>query len=260
MQNGAILEYSDRVTRLLADASYRPVPVTPGGADMYRPMTQSPGAEFNPDAPFTVCYLVGWSPELQEQRKAWEQLATASQHSVRLTYPEANVVTLDIGNVTKGESFPLLAAQYYALLRRSIRGNIVFLDTDVLAYNRFDMFALDFDVGLTDCDDLWPMQPFNAGVMFSKDTPGAQRYWDTAAEVAWALPSNFAPWYAYQIGLRTAYDMHKGETEFVIFPHEQFNFTPERDLEQTDAFFVHSRGMRKNLQFDYIRKLIARHA
>jgi len=259
MDNGAILDYSGRIREKLRGSAYRPVPKIPGGIDMYQPIpAPAPGPDFDPAAPFTACYVLAWSKEMEAERKAWENLIATAQTSIKLTYPGANVLTSDLGSISQGVAFPIVVAQVYAVFRRSVRGNLMFLDADVLAYNRTDPFALDFDVGLTDCEDLWPMQPFNAGVQFVKDTPGAQLFCDTAAELAAACPGNMQPWYAYQLAMRIAYDMLKDRVKFVVFPYDRFNFTPESDFEETDAYFVHSRGQRKALQFEYFRRLKAR--
>lgn len=257
MTPGAIQEYSDRIKQRLRGSSYRPVPHDPRGIDMYVP-SEIRGDNVRADAPFTFCSALAWSPEMKEQRGAWESLAKTAHTSWAITYPDANAVHVDVGDVARGAVFPLIASQMYAKYRRSIRGNLCLVDLDVLAYRPADMFAVDFEVGLTDCDDLWPGQPFNAGVQFYKDTPGAQKFCDTVAEITWAIPGNMDPWYSYQLATRVAYDMLKHEVNFVIFPHDRYNFTPTDGFVETDAYFVHSRGDRKNMQFDYYKRLVER--
>jgi len=257
MKAGAIKDYSDRVKRLLWDAHYRPVSYDPKGIDPYTPAKLE--GEYNADAPFTVATVQAWSPELEREPEAWKSLFATAKHSWALTYPTANHVHIEAGTIPSGKVFPIVAAQTYAKLRRSVRGNLIIADLDVIAYHPTNPFEMEFDVGLTDCDDLWPSQPFNAGVLFLRDTPAAQDFCDTCAQITTAIPGNIDPWYMYQIAMRIAYDMLRETTEFMVFPHAEYNFTPEDVFEETDAFFVHSRGQRKNLQYEYYKRLLARH-
>lgn len=253
---GAIERYTKRVTDLLRGTSYRPVPTAIGGTDCYGTLAGAPTP--GPDVPFVACNIISWGADMDKEKEAWDQMIKNHKISLAITHPTASIISMQ-GPPDVGRGFPLIMAQNYAKLRRSIRGNLAFFDVDIVAYNPCDPFDEDFDIGLTDCDDLWPMQPFNAGVQFVKDTPGAQKYLDMVMEMTFAIPGNMDPWYCQQISMGTVYHMLKNEVKFAIFPHEKYNFTPAGlSFEETDAYFVHARGPRKNLHYEYTKRLVER--
>jgi len=202
-------------------------------------------------APYTFVSLFVWTPKVEQQRLGWEKLIQGHKLAANITHPKAAVMQSTFKLDDDFNLVPGLASQYYAKMRRSVAGNIVFTDVDVVAYRPCDPFQHDFDVGLTDCADQWPSMPFNAGVMFARDTPKAQEFYDTAMEATMQFPANMNPWYAYQVGLRTAYDMLKHRVNFRTFPHALFNYVPEI-VAPTDAYFVHLKGQRKNMMREYI--------
>ena len=256
MSPGAIAAYTERVRTLLRDSSYRPVPAEAGGDNPY---VLFPTQQSGPGISFVVAYLFAMTPEMEAEKEAWLQMVRNFNLSFGLTHPTCAIAALKAPAVKDGRHFPLAMAKTYAQVRRSMRGNLLFADVDIVAYNPCDPFENDFDVGLTDCDDLWQQQPFNAGIQFYKDTPAAQKYLDTVMEIAWCIPGNSDPWYAQQIAMGIAYHMLKDEVNFKVFPHERYNFTPEGlRYERTDAYFVHARGPRKNLHFEYTKALVER--
>lgn len=255
MSDGAIKAYSDRIAEMLVKQEFKPVPEDALGLQPYERLdVQGNDLSF----PFTTCYVFGWAPEIEKERKAWEQMVHNFKASLAYTYPTSKVCNIDL-TLDNPRQFPLFMAQAYAKFRRSLRGNLLMADVDIVAYNPADPFSEDFDVGLTDCEDLWPMMPFNAGVQFYKDTPGAQKYLDLVMQLACAMPSNTDHWYMQQLAMSQAFHMLKDEVKFLIFPYEEYNFTPLSNMyEETDAYFVHARGQRKNLHVEYVKQLAKR--
>lgn len=179
----------------------------------------------------------------------WQFLVQGFRLAIGTLYPTAAVATVNFQ--TDRQYVPMIGTQAYAKLRRTFRGNMIFLDPDVICYRRCDPFDADFDVGLTDSKETWPIMPFNAGVQFYKDTPGAQKYLDTVMEIAHDIPQGIAPWYTNQQAMRLAYEMLKGEVKFKIFPHQLYNFSPDL-VAPTDAYFVHLKGERKKMVREYL--------
>jgi hypothetical protein len=97
--------------------------------------------------------------------------------------------------------------------------------------------------------------PFNAGVQFYKDTPGAQKYLDTVMEIAHDIPQGVAPWFVNQMAMRLAYEMLRGEIKVKIFPHALYNFVPDI-VQPTEAYFVHLKGQRKSMVREYLRPVL----
>ena len=246
-----IERHSAEVRELLKDASYKRIDGTKGGYDPYS-STDSPAPP--PIGPFTFMWGFSWTPQIEPQRQGWKSLIQGFKLALAATYPQYGVANVEV-KTDNGRLFPLALAQIYAKMRRTIRGPVVYVEVDVVANRPCNPFEVEFDVGLTDCEDRWPMMPFNAGVMFANDTPGAQRFFDAAMEYACNIPQNFDPWYAYQFGLSHAYLALKDEVNIKIFPHEAYNYTP-KVYAPTDAYFVHLKGGRKTLQRDYILPLL----
>jgi len=247
-----IERHSAEVKALLKDASYKRIEAAKlGGVDPY-----DAGKEALPAmiGPMTFAWAFAWTPQVEQQRKGWEALIQGFKLAMGTVYPDCGVATTEVQG-ENGRQVPLLLAQLYARMRRTIRGPMVILEADVVCNKRCDPFEVDFDIGLTDCQDKWPMMPFNAGVMFVRDTPNAQRFLDTAMEYACNIPQNCDPWYLYQFGLSHAYLALKDEINIKIFPYEEYNYTPGV-YAPTDAYFVHLKGDRKKMQRDYILPLL----
>jgi hypothetical protein len=242
--------YSAEAAALLKDASYKRIAVAPGGFDPYTPADLSSPRQ----GPMTFAWGFSWTPKLEQQRPAWEMLVHGFKLAMGHTYPDCDVATMEV-MVDSDRNVPMALAQVYSKFRRSIRGPMVVIETDVVCNRRCVPFEHEFDIGLTDCQDQWPMMPFNAGVMFAHDTPGAQRFLDAAMEYSCNIPQNFDPWYAYQFGLSHAYLALKGEIKIKIFPCKEYNYTPTV-YAPTDAYFVHLKGDRKRMQREFIAPLI----
>lgn len=185
----------------------------------------------------------------------WRQILNSFKLSLHTVYKNCNIANVPFECAK--EDFNKAYLQTYAKMRRSIRGNITFLDTDVIANRYCDPYTEDFDVGLTDSAITYPLMPFNAGVLFTKDTPGAQLFMDAVMEYANQQPD--APyWYLNQIAMYTAYLNLKDRVKFKIFPNALYNHTPD-EAGPTDAYFVHLKGQRKHLVLPYLRESMARH-
>jgi len=247
-----IERHSAEVKALLKDASYKRVDATKGGFDPYVPSEIGEA----PIGPMTFAWGFAWTPQLEPQRAAWENLIRGFKLALGTVYPDCGVATIEV-TCDDSRHVPLALAQVYAKLRRTVRGPMVIIETDVVCNARCNPFEADFDIGLTDCQDRWPMMPFNAGVIFIRDTPAAQRFLDTAMEYACNVPQNCDQWYAYQFGLSHAYLALKDEVNIKIFPHEQYNATPSV-FEPTDAYFIHLKGQRKSMQRDFVLDLVER--
>lgn len=247
-----IEQHSAEAKHRLRDASYKRLdPAKFGGFDAYQ---ADPHSAPKTIGPMTFAWAFAWTPQAEQQRKAWESIIYGFKVSLSLVYPDCGVAFSEL-QVGDGRQVPLILSQVYAKMRRGIRGPMVIVEADVVCNRRCDPFENDFDVGLTDCQDKWPMMPFNAGVIFAKDTPNAQRFFDAAMEYTCNIPQNYDPWYAYQFGLSHAYLALKDEVNIKIFPYEEYNYTPTV-YAPTDAYFVHLKGQRKAMQRDYVLPLI----
>lgn len=244
-----LAEYTAKTRELLKDASYKRVGT--GGVDPYSPVK----VEGTPAGkPWTFVWLFSWTPEAEKQRSAWEALIQGFHLAIKSVYPDIPIVNVPF-TVASSRAISVGFAQMYAKVRRSIPGNLIFIEPDVVCNKRCDPFEADFDVGLPDCKDQWPMMPFNPGVMFVKDTPGAQRFLDTAMEYCCYFPQNADPWYLYQLALSHAYLALKDEVKITVFPHELYNYAPAV-VAPTDAYFVHLKGHRKSMQKDFVLPVV----
>jgi hypothetical protein len=202
-------------------------------------------------APMTFAYL-----HVDYGDQVWKNIVAGFKMSLDTLYPDCPVVTIGLECEKKG--FLLAQAQVFAKMRRSIRGNLVFLDTDIVANRRCDPFGEDFDVGLTDTAENFPMMPFNAGVVLLKDTPGAQEFMDEVMALVNQFPVVDSFWYLNQMALTVAYLKLRDKIKIRIFPHGLYNFAPNGPDEGQDAFFIHCKGPRK-LQYDhFLRRLMTR--
>jgi hypothetical protein len=204
--------------------------------------------------PFTFVSAFMWSPEANAQKQAWTQLVTGMRLAAGEIYPDCPFAWQEF-QIGKSDYVSQVLAQYYAKARRTIRGNLVFIEADVVCIKRCDPFEADFDIGIPDAKDKWAMMPFNPGVMFVKDTPGAQRFLDTTMEYASHIPGNFPVWYAYQLALGYTYMALKDAVNIKVFPHAEYNWSPDV-YAPTDAYFVHLKGGRKAMQREYIVPII----
>ena len=224
-----------------------------GQRDILHPYEAGSPPEPRP-CPFTFASAFLWSPEANAQKQAWTYLITGMKLAANVLYPDCPLAWSEF-QIAKVDYVSLVLAQFYAKTRRTVRGNLVYIEADVVCNKRCDPFEADFDIGIPDAKDKWAMMPFNPGVMFVKDTPGAQRFLDTAMEYASHIPGNFPAWYAYQLALGYTYMALKDEIAIKVFPHAEYNWSPDV-YAPTDAYFVHLKGPRKAMQRDYIVPII----
>lgn len=240
--------HTAQVRELLKDASYKRV------STGIEPYAAVPVTLPNPAAPMTFAYAFVWAKDAAATHTMWKQIITGFKAAANAVYPDCALVGSDY-HVEDSRAVTLIQAQFCAKIRRSVRGNLVVLDADVVCNKACNPFEAEFDVGLTDCKDRWAMMPFNAGVQFSRDTPEAQLFFDTAMEYACDLPGNFSPWYANQLGMAFAWHVLKDKVNIKVFPYEQYNWAPDI-YAPTDAYFVHLKGNRKHMQRDYVLPLL----
>ena len=201
-------------------------------------------------APFTFASAFMWSPEANAQKPAWMALVAGMRMALGKIYPDCPHAWSEF-TIDSAKHIALVLAQFYAKTRRTARGNLVYIEADVVCNKRCNPFEADFDIGICDSKEKWPMMPFNPGVMFAKDTPGAQKFLDTAMEYASHIPLGFSAWYAYQVGLSHAYLVLKDKVNIKVFPHAEYNWSPDV-YAPTDAYFIHLKGPRKGMQGEYL--------
>lgn len=206
-----------------------------------------------PRGPLTVCYA---HTDFEDTKKEWEIVVRAFRLAATTVYPDCSLAT--IGFSCEKDGVMPVRSQIYAKMRRSIRGNHVFIDTDVMCNRRVDhVFDEDFDVGLTDSPLKLPLMPFNDGVIFAKDTPGAQLYFDMVMEMSNRIP-RMDGGYLHQIAMCAAYHVLKDRVKFKILPHAEYNFSPG-NTEPTEAYFIHLKGKRKALLKETMTNVMARY-
>lgn len=248
-----IEQHSADTHELLKDASHKKINPSMG----FDPYSIDGNERIIPpeDSPFTFAWAFAWTKAIEPNKAAWEQLIQGFKLALGLTYPKARIAHAPLG-VEEGRLVPFALGQMYAKFRRLIAGPMIYIEADVVCNRPCNPFeGLSFDIGLTDCGDMWPMMPFNPGVMFANDTPGAQLFLDTAMEYACNFPQNSDPWYLYQLGLSHAYLALKDQVKVQIFPHDEYNHSPDNG-EPSDAYFVHLKGDRKRFQRDYVVPLL----
>ena len=243
--------HTAEVRELLKGTGHKPVALRPGRTNPYE-ASKIEGVKQT--GGMTFAWAFGWSKEAEAQRPAWEHLIRGFQVCLGEVYPECQVAN-SIFKIEKSADVALMIAQYYAQMRRSLRGNLVYIEVDVVCNKRCDPFEADFDIGIPDAPDSWAMMPFNPGVVFSRDTPGAQKFFDTAMEFACDIPGNFPQWYVYQLALAHTWHVLKDVVNIKIFPNEVYNYSPDV-YAPSDAYFIHLKGPRKAMQRDYVVPII----
>lgn len=130
--------------------------------------------------------------------------------------------------------------QAYASLRKTVRGDLILLDTDVIA-RRAVSFDGDWHIGLTRTREETPLMRYNGGVILLKDTPEAQRFMDQVQYHATVLPADFGEWlwYVDQLALTA---VAKDNQHVEVFGGE-YNYIPKHTKDVPDnAYFVHYKG------------------
>ena len=193
----------------------------------------------------------------------WKQeLRTAyiyHRASFSKVYPDLQFVTIDITNPFN----ELMAARtaVYAKARKEYRGNMVFTDTDILAYTPLpkDFWDGDWDIALTDPRLDNPLMSINEGIFFAKDTPYAQRFLDTYTDAAChTMQGLLEPplcWWIGQLALTHAYTRLNQRINIIFLDRDRYNFTPDKPV-ATNAHFIHFKGNRKGLMKQYLAGLL----
>ena len=193
----------------------------------------------------------------------WKQeLRTAYLYhraSFSKVYPDLQFVTIDVTNPFN----ELMAARtaVYAKARKEYRGNMVFTDTDILAYTPLpkDFWDGDWDIALTDPRPNNPLMPINEGLFFAKNTLAAQLFLDTYTKAACnTLQGLLEPplcWWIGQLALGHAYTELRYDINIKILEDSKFNFIPDKPV-ATNAHFIHFKGNRKGLMKQYLAGLL----
>lgn len=124
------------------------------------------------------------------------------------------------------------------------------LDTDVLVLKDLSfIFDKDFDVALTrrynsildqEGNDLTVIMPYNAGVMFSKNSA----FWKDAARTLQRMPESAHKWYGDQLSIRLSAE--KNVWNVLELACDEYNYTPNSASERKDVYVMHFKGKRKD--------------
>lgn len=150
----------------------------------------------------------------------------------------------------------------YDTMRRTYRGNLIFLDTDIIFLRPLprDFWDGPWSVGLVGSRVATLLMPFNGGVIFSKDTVESQKFFSdvkaASTDVSQGLINN--NWFIDQLAMRYAYEQQTKAT-FKTFPWSHYNYTPDLDprdfdRDEPEAHIVHLKGNRKHLMPHYLNK------
>lgn len=203
------------------------------------------------------------NPEVN-QISDWKiQLRTAFAYfkaGCQKVYSGADLVTCEVTNPFK--EFMAARTSVYAKARQNHRGNMIFLDTDVLPYFPLptDFWKGDWDIALTGPNKDWALMPFNEGIFFAKDTPAAiefmNLYTKAACHTAQGLVELPTAWWIGQLALGHAYTALNGRgVNFKILEDRRYNFVPDKPV-ATNAYFIHFKGARKPLMRQYLAGLL----
>lgn len=209
------------------------------------------------EGPMTFGWYFGAAEDMSEaDLQRWAAVESLFGRSLQTVYPDCSIARMHFPVKERNHAF-FLSVQSLAKMRRSVRGNLVVLDTDIIAWNRCDPFCIPFDVGVTAGAAGWPLMPFNMGVLFLRDTEGAQLFCDRIMEFSCDVPVNWDPLYISQNAARAVYQALKPTVDIKIFPNE-YNYTPNSVDEDPEAYFLHFKGNRKHFMPTYFERLMER--
>jgi hypothetical protein len=152
----------------------------------------------------------------------------------------------------------------YSKFRNEISGNMVHLDIDIVAYRELTskFWNQDFDIALVTGQHGYSIMPYSEGIIFSKDTPGAHKFFEDYASFGKHIPEGlvdgiYYDWWIGQLSLNMAYlkSAASKEVKFLILDDKEFCFTPDKPV-ATNAYFVHFKGDRKHLMKQYLCGLL----
>ena len=177
---------------------------------------------------------------------------------LRITYPNSNIYDGDL----TGPQHLFIGSriQAYAQARREIRGNLVFLDTDIVALCPIpDIWSETFDIGLTkgSIDSEYNLQPFNGGMIFAQDTVGAQFFFDYIENVCLNTMGGvfINNWFVDQLAMGKAWDTQKAIINFKVFEKE-YNYFPTQESDDGPAYFMHFKGDRKAFMHTFVNRVL----
>ena len=177
-----------------------------------------------------------------------QQIKTWCIQCLQVTYPSSVIY---IGEVTGNKHLFINGrVKSYAQARRQIRGPLVFLDTDIVALCPIpNIWSETFDVGLTkgNLPLEYNLQPYNGGMIFSQDTPGAQYFCDYIEQVCLNTMEGvyMDKWFVDQLAMGKAWDTQQDKIKFKVFEKE-YNYFPTEENDHGPAYFMHFKGDRKN--------------
>jgi len=151
----------------------------------------------------------------------------------------------------------LYRAAVYAKIRRQVRGNILFLDTDVIVAKPLtDVVWEEWDLALVPGRKVDPylIMPYCGGMIFSRVTHEAQAWFDLTFKSANSLPQGMITngWWVDQLGMAWAAE-HTPNLKVVVADPDLYNYVPEIEA-PTDAFLVHLKGPRKHMMPYYLNE------
>ena len=158
-------------------------------------------------------------------------------------YPHARIVNCAI---SCPEHLAMAArTQAYAQLRRSMVGDLILLDTDIIAGKPVDVFETDgWDIGVTRTLEETPLMRYNGGVIFLRDSDVARSFMADVQYHATVVPEDFGPsmWYVDQLALTY---VAKGNPRVKAFTGE-YNYVPKTPRDTPEiAYFLHYKGKKR---------------
>jgi len=180
--------------------------------------------------------------------------------SVRKNMPCAEIIQLSddethaIANVdhvyrfgsTPDYLMPARMSYQFQFLRRWCRPDekVIFIDPDIIIQHDIShVFDEYFDIGLTwraNLGKLSDQMPFNAGVVFVRNTEGGWKFWLKASNMLAKAPENLKIWYGDQLAMielvgrenyknRTNSIINGIDTVYKMIPCEDYNYSPISD-------------------------------
>lgn len=191
----------------------------------------------------------------QEMSRTLAEIMVASAKRVM---PDLEVVQLtNIGtpeikgvdsSIRKKIIYPFLM-QYRLSHFKDFPGDAIFIDTDtVILRDLRPVFEKQFDVALTrrtgriivDGKDIVPEQPFNTGVMFSRNPA----FWSDVFDCCWKLNDDLKHWYGDQMSVKVVVD--SGKFNILELPCFEYNYSPKRPGEDlTGKYVAHYKGEKR---------------
>lgn len=156
-------------------------------------------------------------------------------------YPDARVVNCAIP--CPEQHMMAARTKSYSMLRQQVRGDLILLDTDVIARKPVE-FDGEWSIGLTRTREETPLMRYNGGVILVRDTADAQQFLDQVQYHATVLPADFGEfvWYIDQLAITYVAKGNPCVREF----GGEYNYIPKnRDERIESAYFVHYKGKRK---------------